>query len=67
MAVPQLAFSFGIGFFYGIFVIDVVYSGHVMNYISEFDDKNKIVIRLESLKKIYMRASSIADLAFSFL
>ena len=47
----NLAFSFGIGFFYGILVIDVVYSGHIMNYISEFADKNKIVIRLESLRK----------------
>ena len=47
----NLAFSFGIGFFYGIFVIDVVYSGHIMNYIRRFADENQIVIRLESLKK----------------
>ena len=47
----NLAFSFGIGFFYGIFVIDVVYSGHVMNYIRRFADENEIVIRLEALRK----------------
>lgn len=47
----NLAFSFGIGFFYGIFVIDVVYSGHIMNYIRRFADENQIVIRLESLRK----------------
>ena len=47
----NLAFSFGIGFFYGIFVIDVAYSTHIMNYISRFADENQIVIRLESLKK----------------
>ena len=47
----NLAFSFGIGFFYGIFVIDVAYSTHIMNYISRFADENQIVIRLESLRK----------------
>lgn len=47
----NLAFSFGIGFFYGIFVIDAAYSTHIMNYISRFADENQIVIRVESLKK----------------
>lgn len=47
----NLTFSFGIGLFYGIFVIDVAYSTHIMNYISRFADENQIVIRLESLRK----------------
>lgn len=47
----NLAFSFGIGFFYGVFAIDLAYSTHIMNYISNFADENQIVIRIESLKK----------------
>ncbi len=51
MAFTYLAFSFGIGFFYGILLIDVTYSGHLLNYIRRFADENQIVIRLEALRK----------------
>ncbi len=48
----NLAFSFGIGFFYGIFVIDVVYSSHIIIRIRQFADENQIIVRLEGLRTV---------------
>ncbi|MBR2283501.1 MAG: putative ABC transporter permease [Ruminococcus sp.] len=47
----NLAFSFGIGFFYGIFVIDLAYSANLMAKISRFADEKQIVVRLEELRE----------------
>lgn len=46
----NLAFSFGIGFFYGVFVLDVVYSTHLMVKIRAFAAEVNIVVRLEELR-----------------
>lgn len=46
----NLAFSFGIGFFYGILVIDIAYSGQIIYKIRKFADENQIVVRLEALR-----------------
>ena len=47
----NLAFSFGIGFFYGIFLIDVGYSTHLMVKIREFAKETNIVVRVEELRE----------------
>lgn len=47
----NLAFSFGIGFFYGVFVLDLAYSTHVMVKIRAFAAETNIVVRLEELKE----------------
>lgn len=47
----NLAFSFCIGFFYGIFVIDLVYSTNLVAKIRKFSDDNGIVMKYEELKE----------------
>lgn len=47
----NLAFSFGIGFFYGILVIDFAYSVQIMHKIRVFADEKQIVVRLEALRE----------------
>ena len=47
----NLAFSFGIGFFYGVFLIDVGYSTHLMVKIREFAKETNIVVRVEELRE----------------
>lgn len=46
----NLAFSFAIGFFYGIFVLDLVYSTQLLVKIRAFAAETGIVVRLEELK-----------------
>ncbi len=47
----NLVFSFGIGFFYGIFVIDLAYSTRLMVKIRQFAEETHIVVRLEELRE----------------
>ncbi len=46
----NLAFSFFIGFFFGVFMIDLVYSSHILVRIRQFAHENEIVVRYEGLK-----------------
>ena len=46
----HLAFSFVIGFFFGVFTIDVVYSGHLVARLKRYAEENEVVIRYENLK-----------------
>lgn len=54
----NLLFSFCIGFFYGIFIIDVCYSFNVVSKIKEFSREKDIVIKLEEFK-MHIRRSSV--------
>lgn len=47
----NLLFSFVIGFFYGVFVIDLCYSFKAVEKIKKFAAENEMVIRYEELKK----------------
>ena len=47
----NLAFSFVIGFFYGVFVLDVAYSTHLMVKIRSFAAESGIVVLLEELRE----------------
>lgn len=47
----NLAFSFCIGFFYGIFVIDFIYSTNLVTKIRSFAVENDIVMKYEELKE----------------
>jgi len=53
----NLLFSFFIGMFYGVFIIDLFYSFKVVEKIRAFAAENEMVIRYEELKK-YIRARS---------
>ena len=46
----NLAMSFFIGMFYGIFVIDLVYSTNLITKLKKLSDEYEIVIRFEELK-----------------
>lgn len=46
----NLAFSFVIGFFFGVFTIDVAYSGHLVARLKRYAEENEVVIRFENLK-----------------
>ena len=47
----NLAFSFVVGMFYGVFLIDVAWSFQLMARVRRFATENHLVIRLENLKK----------------
>lgn len=46
----NLAFSFFIGLFYGIFIIDMIYSSKLLTHIKQYAEKNDVVVRYEHLK-----------------
>ncbi|MDP4117911.1 MAG: putative ABC transporter permease [Bacillota bacterium] len=47
----NLAFSFVVGFFFGIFTIDLCYSANILVKIKKFAKDNKIIIIYEELKQ----------------
>ena len=46
----NLAMSFFIGLFYGVFIIDVVYSAHLITTIKKLSKEYDVVVRYEELK-----------------
>lgn len=46
----NLAFSFFIGMFFGIFTVDVVYSSGFVAKLKEFAEENDVIVRYENLK-----------------
>ena len=48
----NLAFSFVIGYFFGVFTIDVVYSAHLLTRIRQFAKENEVDIKVERLKSL---------------
>lgn len=46
----NLAFSFVIGYFFGVFTLDVAYSAHLAARLKRFAEENRAVVRLEALK-----------------
>lgn len=52
----NLAMSFFIGVFYGVFIIDLVYSTHLIKTIKKLSDEYNVVVRYEELK-VRIRAS----------
>ena len=47
----HIEFSFVVGFFYGVFAIDVSYSFNLMTKIRKFAKENELVLHLESLQR----------------
>lgn len=46
----NLAFSFFVGVFFGIFFVDVIYSAQLIAKIKQFADDNNVIVKYESLK-----------------
>lgn len=47
----NLAFSFFIGMFYGVFVIDIAYSFNLVSKIKKLADEYEIVVKIDELKQ----------------
>lgn len=47
----NLAFSFFIGLFFGFFIVDLVYSSHILSKIKDFADEHDIIVKYEELKE----------------
>ena len=52
----NLAFSFVIGFFFGVFCIDVVYSAKLLVKLRAFAEEHQIDIKLEALREQIRRS-----------
>lgn len=63
----NLAFSFVIGFFFGVFVIDVTYSAHLVSRMKQFANENQVVIKYEHLKAHIRRAHDRTAIKTRFL
>ncbi len=46
----NLAFTFVIGFFYGVFIVDVAYSSHLITKIKAYAKENDVIVKWEKLK-----------------
>lgn len=46
----NLAFSFFIGMFFGVFIIDVIYSAQLVAKLKAFAEDNDVIVRYEALK-----------------
>lgn len=66
----NLAFSFVIGFFFGVFVIDVCYSSNLLAKLKKYADENNVVVRWEHLKSemrsAQERAAKRSNFIFAF-
>ena len=64
----HLIFIFVIGFFYGIFIVDLFYSLHILAKIKKFADDNQIIVKYENLKSIIQKENKeiIGKLNFFF-
>lgn len=63
----NLAFSFVIGFFFGVFTIDVTYSANLVAKLRKFAIDNEIIIRYEHLKAHIGRIHERYELKSNFI
>ena len=62
----NLAMSFFIGVFYGVFVIDLVYSTHLLNTLKKLSEENKIVVHVEELKTRIRKSHDERRIKYNF-
>lgn len=62
----NLAFSFFIGMFFGIFIIDVVHSAQLVVKLKRFAEENKAVYRYEEIKEHIQQAQQKAAQKYRF-
>ncbi len=63
----NLLFSFCIGFFYGIFIIDLCYSFNVVGKIKKFAAEKETVIKYEEFKKHIRRSAKERKEKYNFM
>ena len=66
----NLAFSFVIGLFFGVFLVDMASSAHWVSRVKAFADENDVIVKVENLKAhihaAQERASARVHLFFAF-
>lgn len=62
----NLAFSFFIGLFFGVFLIDVVHSAQLLVKLRKFADENQVIVRFEELKGAIRNRREAAKLKYHF-
>ena len=63
----NLAFSFVIGFFFGVFTIDVVYSSQLLAKLKKYADENDVIVKYEHLKSEIRSAQERASKRVYFM
>lgn len=63
----NLAFSFVIGYFFGIFTLDVIYSAQIITKMRAFAYENKVIIRYEHVKAIIRKRQDAEKVWTHFL
>ncbi len=62
----NLAFSFVIGMFFGVFLIDVAHSAQLVARIKKFADENEVVVRYENIKQHIRNAHQQRAIKYHF-
>ena len=62
----NLAFSFVIGYFFGVFTLDVIYSAHLVSRVKRFAEENRVIVRYEALKAHIQRTQRDARARIHF-
>ena len=62
----NLAFSFVIGFFFGVFLIDVAHSANLVAKLKRFADENDVIVRYEAVKEHLRKKKAEAKAKYRF-
>ncbi len=62
----NLAFSFVVGMFFGVFILDVVHSAQLVAKLKQFAEDNQVVVRYEHLKAHIRRRQAERREAYHF-
>ena len=62
----NIIFSFFIGAFLGVFVIDVIYSGNVLNKIKNYAKEKGVITKFEDLKESIRKKKSLIEAKQTF-
>ena len=63
----NLAFSFFIGLFFGVFLVDMAYSAHWVSRLKQFAEENGVIVKYENLKSHIHNAQERASQKVHFL
>lgn len=62
----NLAFSFFVGMFFGIFILDVAHSAQLVAKLKRFAEDNQVIVRYEHLKSHILRRQTDGRKAYHF-
>lgn len=62
----NLAFSFVIGLFFGVFLVDIVHSAQLVSKLKQFAEENNVIVQYEALKEHIRRRREMAKQKYRF-